>query len=94
MFWRVCTEKCRDTMKMAVVSSRQVVSTQTVAESKPPLVLAIDVGSSLVKAVLYDTRARIVEGTDAMVLRSCHSKPWVSVLGWTLFPRSLATPTV
>ncbi|MBI4317907.1 MAG: hypothetical protein HY675_05405, partial [Chloroflexi bacterium] len=35
-----------------------------VSEYEPPLVLAIDIGSSSVRAGLYDARAHVVEGTE------------------------------
>ena len=38
---------------------------QARAGYNPPLVLAIDVGSSSVKAALYDAQAHVVAGTEA-----------------------------
>ncbi len=49
------------------------VSPQAQASHKSPFVLAIDVGSSSVKAALYDARARVVEGSEARQAHLLHT---------------------
>ena len=49
--------------------------TQIPAKNKPPFVIAIDIGSSSVRATLYDAEARRVEGTDVRAGHPLHSTP-------------------
>ena len=49
--------------------------TQTPHSYEPPFVLAIDVGSSSVRASLFDARAQPVEGADARAVHVLHTAP-------------------
>ena len=46
---------------------------RALANYEPPLVLALDVGSSSVKAALYDAQARVVQGTEARRAHLLHA---------------------
>jgi sugar (pentulose or hexulose) kinase len=49
--------------------------TQKPPNYEPPLALAIDVGSSSVRASLLDTRAQAIEGAEARAVHLLHSAP-------------------